>query len=162
MKNKKIYQRLGGFTLIEILVVIAIIAVLSSIVLVGLGPTQRLGRDAKRLSDLSQIQHGLELYYYKCGYYPGVAQQGVTCGAYSAISTWSALTAALKGSNIGVTQIPNDPTSGVDYKYGSDGVTYTIGAQLENLSNTAFQQSPDATSNGVPCSRVNGVYCMVF
>ena len=48
-----------GFTLIEILIVVAIIAILASIVLVGLGPTQQSGRDARRLSDLHEIQNGL-------------------------------------------------------------------------------------------------------
>ena len=32
-----------GFTLIEILIVVAIIAILASVILVGLGPTQSLG-----------------------------------------------------------------------------------------------------------------------
>ena len=62
-----------GFTLIEILIVVAIIAILASVVLVGLGPTQQAGRDARRISDLHEVQNGLELYYNKCGYYPGTS-----------------------------------------------------------------------------------------
>ena len=59
-----------GFTLIEILIVVAIIAILASVVLVGLGPTQAQGRDARRISDLREVQTGLELYYNKNGVYP--------------------------------------------------------------------------------------------
>ena len=57
-----------GFTLIEILIVVAIIAILASVVLVGLGPTQSGGRDARRVSDLSEVQNGFELYYNKSGH----------------------------------------------------------------------------------------------
>ncbi len=60
-----------GFTLLEMLVVIGIIAIL-----VGLGTTsystaQKKARDAKRKSDLKAIQNALEQYYSICGYqYP--------------------------------------------------------------------------------------------
>ena len=47
-----IYRK--GFTLIEILVVVAIISILASVVLVGLGPTRKIGRDARRISDLPE------------------------------------------------------------------------------------------------------------
>lgn len=158
-KNKN-----NGFTLIEILVVVAIIAVLASIVLVGLGPTQRLGRDARRLSDLRQTQNGLELYLNKCGYYPGVAQAGVTCGAFQQISAWSDVSGALTQSNLGVYQVPNDPIAAKTYSYGTNagGSEYTIGAQLEDLNNPSLQQSIDGTSDGVPCSRSTGFYCIKF
>src|SRR5581483_8913995 len=97
-----------GFTLIEILIVVAIIAILASVVLVGLGPTQQAGRDARRLSDLREVQNGLELYFAKCGYYPGPAVAG-SCGStsWSAVSTWAALTASLQGSTIGVNSVPS-------------------------------------------------------
>ena len=65
-----------GFTLIEILIAVAIISILASVVLVGLGPTQQSGRDARRLSDLHEIQTSLELFYNKCGYYPGSLNAG--------------------------------------------------------------------------------------
>lgn len=51
-----------GFTLIELLVVIAIIGILSSVVLASLNTARERGANAKRLSDMRQIQHALELY----------------------------------------------------------------------------------------------------
>src|ERR1035441_6676978 len=83
----------SGFTLIEILIVVAIIAILASVVLVGLGPTQQAGRDARRISDLNEAQNGLELYYNKCGYYPGPTN-AAACAAWSANNTWAGMTAA--------------------------------------------------------------------
>jgi prepilin-type N-terminal cleavage/methylation domain-containing protein len=56
-----------GFTLIELLVVIAIIGILSATVLVSLNTTRLKARDARRLSDMQQIQTALELYYFDNG-----------------------------------------------------------------------------------------------
>lgn len=52
-----------GFTLIELLVVIAIIGILSSVVLASLNSARQKSRDARRISDVGQIQLALELYF---------------------------------------------------------------------------------------------------
>ena len=57
------HTSLRGFTLIELLVVIAIIGILSSVVLASLNSARQKGRDAKRISDVKQLQLALELYY---------------------------------------------------------------------------------------------------
>jgi prepilin-type N-terminal cleavage/methylation domain-containing protein len=60
----------AGFTLIELLVVIAIIGILSSVVLASLNSARTKARDAKRISDIKQLQLALELYYDVNGEYP--------------------------------------------------------------------------------------------
>ena len=60
----------GGFTLIELLVVIAIIGVLASIVLASLNNARRKSRDARRVTDIKQLQLALELYFDSVGEYP--------------------------------------------------------------------------------------------
>ena len=64
-KGPRVFTRnhIGGFTLIELLVVIAIIGILSSVVLASLNSARQKGRDARRISDLKQIQLALELCY---------------------------------------------------------------------------------------------------
>jgi type II secretion system protein G len=52
-----------GFTLIELLVVIAIIGILASIILASLNTARKRGRDARRVSDMKQVQLALQLYY---------------------------------------------------------------------------------------------------
>jgi prepilin-type N-terminal cleavage/methylation domain-containing protein len=154
-----------GFTLIEILIVVAIIAILASVVLVGLGPTQQAGRDARRISDLSETQNGLELYYNECGYYPGSAQASAPCGTFSQISTWAALTASLKGTTgIGVSSVPNDPSANKNYQYGTDtsGDKYVLEATLENVGNSVFTgySAPSITDiTGVTSCTGTGNYC---
>jgi len=149
----------GGFTLIEILVVVAIISVLLGSVLVGLGPAQRQGRDTRRISDLRQVQNALELYYSKCGFYPGTAN----CAATTIPGTWADLTNVLVGSGLGVSQIPNDPDLSKSYKYGStSGSGYTLAADLEQSTNPALQSSPKgANVQGIDCSVANR-YCIQF
>lgn len=153
-----------GFTLIEILIVVGIIAILASVVLIGLGPTQRIGRDARRIADLRQVQAALELYFNKCGYYPGPVSSGPTCSPFSTITTWSALTNSIIGSTLGVGQLPNDPATGRNYFYGAaaGGTGYVLGARLEDSNNPALRTDIDGTVNGVNCGTATAdtVYCL--
>jgi prepilin-type N-terminal cleavage/methylation domain-containing protein len=137
-----------GFTLIEILIVVAIIAILASVVLVGLGPTQQAGRDARRLSDLRSVQNALELFYSKCGFYPGTAAPTCTAGAPG--GDWTSLSTAIKGATIGVSSIPSDPSSDRTYAYGynSGNSQYVIATALENANNSVVKvgyTAPDTT-----------------
>ncbi len=60
-----------GFTLLEMLVVIGIIAVLLGLGATSYSTAQKKARDAKRKNDLKAIQNALEQYYSICGYqYP--------------------------------------------------------------------------------------------
>lgn len=154
-----------GFTLIEILIVVAIIAILASVVLVGLGPTQRAGRDARRIADLRTIQNGLELYYNKCGYYPGPTN-AAACAAW-ATTNFSGMSSALTGSTLGITAVPNDPSAGKTYYFGSytNGSTYTLGAVLEDGNNAVFNNytaPPNVPTGLTSCTKANSEYCVTL
>ncbi len=129
-------QQKSGFTLIEILIVVAIIAILASVVLIGLGPTQQAGRDARRVSDLQEIQNGLELWYNSCGIYPGTNH----CTVGTAGATWTAFQGVLTGAGLGISSVPNDPSSGQNYDYGysAGNTSYLLEATMENGSGTVF------------------------
>lgn len=59
-----------GFTLIELLVVIAIIGLLSTLSVLALNSARARSRDAKRITDIKQIQTAVEMYYNEAGFYP--------------------------------------------------------------------------------------------
>ncbi|MCX6813628.1 MAG: prepilin-type N-terminal cleavage/methylation domain-containing protein, partial [Candidatus Azambacteria bacterium] len=58
LKNKKLKQ--GGFTLLELLVVISIIGLLASILVVNLTSARRRARDVKRVADVRNLQIAVE------------------------------------------------------------------------------------------------------
>ncbi len=63
-----------GFTLIEMLVVIAMIGLLSAVVLVALGPSRNKAKDTRIISDLQQVRAVAEtLYDGSSGTYPAAA-----------------------------------------------------------------------------------------
>ena len=59
-----------GFTLIELLVVVAIVSLLSSVIFASLNSARAKARDARRASDMKQLQIAFELYYDINGQYP--------------------------------------------------------------------------------------------
>lgn len=62
--------RKNGFTLIEILVSVTIIAILTVIGVVSYTALTKRSRDAKRKSDLEQVRSALDMYRSDNGFYP--------------------------------------------------------------------------------------------
>ncbi|MFA6407636.1 MAG: type II secretion system protein [Candidatus Paceibacterota bacterium] len=106
MQQKQDNQQ--GFTLIEMLVVVAIVGLLSSTLLVGLGDARRKARDARRIADLRQVQNGLENYYSEERQYPKADD----------------LYTIIQG-------LPTDPQSGQYAYYKITNDTYIVGTCLE-------------------------------
>lgn len=103
-----------GFTLIELIVVVAIIAFIASAILVGLTATQLDARDKRRISDLRQIESALNLYYARYNSFPSEAS-----GANGNMSTNPVFLNAIRPFLQGA---PNDPVDLSDtYYYYYDG-----------------------------------------
>jgi prepilin-type N-terminal cleavage/methylation domain-containing protein len=60
----------AGFTIIELLIVIAIIGILATLVLTNFQGAQAKGRDTVRKNDINSIYQKLEEYYNEQGGYP--------------------------------------------------------------------------------------------
>ncbi len=142
-----------GFTLIELLVVIAIIGMLSSVVLASLNTARSKARDARRTSDINQIQKALDFYYDKNGAYP------ITGWRFSYNSSWDWLETQLADF---IPNLPVDPKNdsappyygaGHSYayyssNYGDAGQWYMIVFKLENQNVKIDQQDGVRAPNG--------------
>lgn len=149
-----------GFTLIELLVVISIIGLLSTLAVVALNSAREKARDAKRVSDVKQIQTAMELYYSDLQSYPDA-----TAGAELGVALVRLDGGGLKAAGAGPDEppymglIPKDPQSPtVQYTYTRDSATsYTIGFKLEGPTGQFTDTSGDgtitctATQDGISC-----------
>jgi len=59
-----------GFTLVELLIVIAIIGIMSTVTVVSLRVAKAKARDAVRIADITQIKKAIDTYYGYYGTYP--------------------------------------------------------------------------------------------
>jgi len=111
-----------AFTLIELLVVIIILGIMAALITGNFFTSLKKGRDAKRKSDLEQVQRALEMYYEDKRIYPLTSD--LTFGA--------SLTDPVSGK-VYMQNVPNDPVSGKVYQYlSTDGSDYKLFACLEN------------------------------
>lgn len=73
-RNKKV-QSVAGFTLVEVLIVIAIIAVLATLGAVFYYNFQKNARDSRRKAEVRAMRNALEIYFQQNGNYPQLEAQ---------------------------------------------------------------------------------------
>ncbi len=141
-----------GFTLIELMVVISIIAILSGISIFALNDARVSGRDAKRKADLSQIASGLELYKADCNFYPN-----------SIPSAGNPLTGGACNTNTYIEAMPADPDTANSYRYvplplGCAGTCtrFQLWTALENIPTSIPSYCTSIGSCGSACN-----FCIV-
>lgn len=116
-----------GFTLLEMLVVLGIIAIIVAFGAVSFSTAQSKARDAKRKGDLKSIQNSMEQYFSACGsYYP--TPQNNTVG--------NAIFCPAPSTGIMPT-VPLDPRTTTPYPCsGCSGSAYQVCATLETETST--------------------------
>ena len=115
-----------GFTIVEMLVVIAIAGMLLSGVLVLFQSSRAKARDATREQHIKTLQNALALYANSLGRYPIAATELVLTGSDS-------VSVALRSADA-IPQMPLDPLNQGNYQYrytSANGSTYTIRYYLE-------------------------------
>jgi len=119
-----------GFTLLELVVVVGIIGLLTTLAFVSLNGSGAKGRDAKRKSDIKNIRTALELYYDDHQQYPSAP----------ANTRVSSMTSGEYDIRPYISPVPADPvnTGGAGYRYNISDVngrqSYTMLVRLENSS----------------------------
>lgn len=117
-----------GFTLLEILIVISILGILATLISGNFITSLKKGRDARRKTDLKQIQNALEMYYEDKKTYPSFnifANPG-----YKLCET--KIDSNCGNEKVYMQKIPSDPAPNYSYYYQSNGVSYRLYSCIEN------------------------------
>ena len=132
-------QKNKGFTLIEILLVVAAIAILAGIVILAINPNKQLGetRNAQRRADVTTILNAVYQYSIDNGTLPAsitttatdICKSGGTC---TGLIDLGVLTASEKY----ITSLPFDPKSST-----ANSTTYQI---LKTTNNRVTVTAPNA------------------
>jgi general secretion pathway protein G len=134
-EKKRSYK---GFTLIELMVAISVVAVLSTIGLMVYTNSQKLARDTRRKDDLRQIKNALVLYYNDVKQYPTATDMLTSNGG----GTWIPVLT----TNY-IDRLPRDPLN---------TCTGTIGASVN-----CYQYGYQTISAAAPCPAANQHFILV-
>jgi len=156
-KKQSIHMRprsVTGFTLVELLIVIAILAVLSVTVVLVLNPAEllRQARDTRRLSDLSSIHRAISFYLVdQAGSVSWVASHNCTVGTASpmgggvCVTNSSTVVTGTGWVDVGFSStttgsplaaLPLDPTNDATYFYAfkkTSGLVYELDSRMESI-----------------------------
>ncbi len=160
---RSMYKKLSGFTLLELIIVIGIIAVLSVMILAIVNPLAQFQKanDTRRKEDLAQVQRALEQYYQDNGVYPTGTQSYTITNPQLTPIPWGSSWAPY------MNVLPADVDANRSYVYVSTGQSYWIYASFERggkdvqackTSDNNCQLSP--LSSSCKCPNVpNGATC---
>lgn len=155
---------LKGFTLVELLIVIAIIAILAAIVVLIINPLEltRRGRDAARLSDLANLQQAINVAVQEATgstnailCVPGTANActGKSTDASSQLANgtgWVKVNLGNQGA-VSIGTLPKDPqdTTSNHYTYCADtGANGNVAGWIVIADLESAQQIPKEDTDG--------------
>lgn len=152
----KFFNSKKGFTLIELIVSIGVLSALAALALAIINPFAQFQKanDAKRKSDLGQIQRAIEQYYQDVGKYPSSSGNPnyTILDVNGTPVPWGGSTALWQRY---MNVLPKDPLPSRKYIYfaRADGQAYWLYTALENTKDT------DLCNNGNACTSLvsNGV-----
>lgn len=151
-----------GFTLVELLVVIAIIAILAAVVVLIINPLEltRRGRDAARLSDLANLQNAINVAIQEATGSGAVAVLCKDAGSYPCSGSSHTGTRSSNGSgwvktDLSAQQSVSVPTLPVDsvnsttyhYTYCASGDAWEIDTVLESEQQKAKMLNDGGNEN---------------
>jgi prepilin-type N-terminal cleavage/methylation domain-containing protein len=109
-----------GFTLVELIITVTIMALLMAAAIVSYTSTAAKSRDARRVSDMEVIRSALEICRSQDGAYPNTIDDTIACPVSFLVT---------------LKKTPVDPQGG-SYDYNrATTTTYTLTCTLENTDN---------------------------
>lgn len=136
--KKSTFTTRNGFTLIELMIVMVLLAILVAIGTGSFMSSQKKSRDAKRKADLRQVAVTLEAYYNDMGRYPaasGGQMMGCGIGASGACAwggAWS--NTSTTPETVYMYVLPTESVPGRSMYYATDagGTYFRLYGLLEN------------------------------
>ncbi|MDP3772386.1 MAG: prepilin-type N-terminal cleavage/methylation domain-containing protein [bacterium] len=140
----------NGFTLLELLIIIAIIGILTTIIIAAVQTAKAQARDVRRLLDMRNIQTGLQLYFDKQREYPD-ALTNLVPDIFPTLPS-----DPLGGGGVNVySYIPLVNASGAVCGVGVSCLYYHIGMNLETTGSAALKVDADeCPAAGAGCADV--------
>ena len=145
-------NRSKGFTIVELLIVIVVIAILATLVIVTFTGIQQKARDSKRQTDINALNSHLAAFYASSGYYPTITDLKTPSWISSNMSGFdpTALTDP-KGSTIS----GSAPVTGTyAYSYVTTGCTTTSPSSVTNEC-TSFVLTAELEAGGTFVKKSN-------
>lgn len=130
-KNKQLATSNKAFTLIELLIVIAVIGILVAVILPNLIGMRERARDTKQKNDLTQLKKALRLYFDDHGGYPAAAEGAkICCGANPPVCGSACDFNFTVGAETYMKALPED----YSYWVAGDFYSFRLTVDLENAS----------------------------
>jgi prepilin-type N-terminal cleavage/methylation domain-containing protein len=169
---------IAGFTLVELLVVISIIAVIIGVTMSNLVGARGRARDSVRKTNVAELKNALRLYYNDFQSYPASnntpnTAQIIGCGTSATVAACPSAPCTENefsrgGTNCASTtvymkRLPRDTTGTLfEYRYYqvAGGDDFCLSVPLENAADTGItaSQAKCASACGANCTGTN--YCM--
>jgi prepilin-type N-terminal cleavage/methylation domain-containing protein len=121
------FRRQSGFSILELLIVLAIVGILASVAIYALGVSRATSRDSKRVSDVSVLRSSLSQYWLQMARYPvsdGV-DLGVPGGPAVGLTT-EGFVGQQGGGSVILPSLPIGPSSGEYYVYKGTNNGYSL------------------------------------
>ena len=142
---KKKYSPNASFTLIELLIVIAIIGILAALIIISLNTVLPKARDARRVSDANEITKAFNEYYIANGDYPYQGTTNYICSQNA--STWQNTLNSFIG--VYMAQIPIDPLN--NQSFGADSYRYCYSGSIAPVAPGLGDCQAETNSSAKAC-----------